>query len=425
MSDRESKHTDRTRQIVDRANDTEIIPFDGFAFWAQLRRILSDRFPTCATDEGCVIWLVDHCSGGKPGDDTRETDRRKFKRWSKGGCPRWENVYPLCAAINTASPGLPKLTTYDLVDGLPLREPGRDDRSGDDSGDDDPPGGAPPPPGDNNQGDLARLKAEVEAILNKESALTRALARKLGPGVKGMPRAVALALIDAPANRVAEVLAELAGTPEHRRAARHLFWHILPLAGDWDDVLKKAQMAGSKVDVLELQLRTATLAEIVLARLDARCCVFAPGGEFPQGAAHVPLPAVMDAPIFDAQGERLVEAVLMNLWHEHSLEDRLPGEETWRAMKKECADESEFMAVATAEINTRTLQERRRYLLFIDAMLGPSAQGRDLEQMWTVARQALGKALPGLRVVRLKGRHKEMANEAGLRTIVKRVRDLA
>ncbi len=403
------------QRIVEQAQDGQETPFEIAALWARLCALIQVCSPDCTTDPARRRWLEKNVA---------EAAGRTYRRWNQGkNQPTWGKLREVRQALNKKRLTA-ELTEMDMVRGLPLSEPASPAPAG-------PSRGAQPlprPAGKTEmaagQRDLAALQAEVEAILRKESALARALA---GPGhqhedASDIAHTVMLRWLDTPANEVAEALAKLTGTSEHRRAARHLFWHMLPLAGDWEDVLEQAQAAGPKAGILELKYRTTTYAEIAMARLEARCCLFAPGGAYPQGVAHVPLPAVVYTPTFDTQGERLADAVLMNLWREHSLEERLPDEETWRRIKKECADEREFMALAAAEINTRTLQEVRRYLLFIDALL---PCGRDIEQAWTVARGAIAKVLPGLRVVRLKGRHEQMAQESSLRTLVARVRDLS
>lgn len=266
--------------------------------------------------------------------------------------------------------------------------------------------------------DLDGLLAKVNEALRRAPALAAALAaRGYGRADAAGPAAdIAGALVETAANQVATDLAELAREPAHRDAARDLLWHILPLAGEWDDVVDQATATSRGRDSLELVLRTETVAEIVLARLESRRCLFAPVGDYPEGIAHVPLPSVAYTSLFDLKGEALRDAVLSNLYRERSVE------EPWRRIKKDSVDEREFLDEAAAEINTTTLRGVRPYLLAIDAKFrNPSAEDQDA--CWEVVQGALCKALPGLRLVRLKG--PKHPDESVLRILIKRLHDLS
>lgn len=273
-----------------------------------------------------------------------------------------------------------------------------------------------PPSGD--AADLDGLLAKVNEALRRAPALAAALAaRGYGRADAAGPAAdIAGALVETAANQVATDLAELAREPAHRDAARDLLWHILPLAGEWDDVVDQATTTSRGRDSLELVLRTETVAEIVVARLESRRCLFAPVGDYPEGIAHVPLPSVAYTSLFDLKGEALRDAVLSNLYRERSVE------EPWRRIKKDSVDEREFLDEAAAEINTTTLRGVRPYLLAIDAKFrNPSAEDQDA--CWEVVQGALCKALPGLRLVRLKG--PKHPDESVLRILIKRLHDLS
>lgn len=275
---------------------------------------------------------------------------------------------------------------------------------------------------------LDELKKKVQDVLRREPALLTALV-ELGyvpvAASEGNPvSAVTDVLTERAAKDVVTSIAGLARKPSLLASARELLWHILPLAGDWESVLAQAQGAGTAHDALELPLRTTTLAEVMMARLDVRSCLFAPGDAFPQGTGHVPMPSVAYAPLFDLEGRGLAQAVLFNLWKDRRPTDPLlPGKHIWDSIKRECANEREFMSAAKAEISAGAQLDPRRYLLFIDAMLGPEV--KDLDASWTIAQKALGAALPGLRLVRLKGRQEALDKESEMIPFIRQVRDLS
>ena len=417
----------------------EIIPYDRAAFWTRLCGLIKERFPDRGTEDGCIEWLVANVTDtDRTGKPQAGMDRKTIERWCgkpslEPSRPRWTKVLLIVEALNRGRRhGIEELSLEKLVEGLSkpgARAPaGRISRgpsivptgatkqgAAGDRPRDEPSGAA-------GAKDLAGLRAKVEGALQRAPAFAAALVRRgyasLDPGAGNGALAVAVAdaLVNATAAKVARDLAELAGTPEHRDASRNVLWHILPLAGDWDDVLEQAGAAGTERGALELRLRTETVAEIVLARVEARSCHFVPGEHFPQGAAHVPLPVSAYTPLFDLGGQALETSVLNNLWQERRLE------EPWRGIKTVYRKESDFMVAARAEINTATLQDARRYLLVIDAKFDFQSI-QDLDASWVVAQEALGAALPGLRLVRLKECRLE-DSESTLQTVIKRVRDL-
>ncbi len=268
---------------------------------------------------------------------------------------------------------------------------------------------------------FAALKMRVEEALKRSPPLVAALLDK-GYFVADQPhpaRSVALALFGAPARQVARDLAVFTKEVEYREAARAVFWLLLPIAGDWEDVLQQAQRVEDR-GTLVLRLATATVAEIVIARTEERCCLFAPDDEIPQGANHVPLPATAHAPLLDVRGKGLVESVLMNLWRPP--ENHVPGEEVWRSLRRACATPERFLPTAAARINQDAALASRRYLLFIDDDLG--ALEDELDSSWARAQEALFASLPGLRLVRLRGRQAEYEDEIQLYPFVRHVRDL-
>lgn len=264
----------------------------------------------------------------------------------------------------------------------------------------------------------AELKKKLEAVLRESPALVKALHGYSTPmGTERDPvKAIANGLTLRHARDVVADLNELTNQDSTLRVAVvKLLGHVLPLAVDWDDLLAQAEAQKVQQDVLELPLRTMTLAEVINARLDGRSCLLVPGSYDMEGVAHVRLPSVAYAPMFDADGQGLAQAVLSNLWQEQQTSQTLlPDREEWQQIGRSTTTKDEFAAAAETEINKRG-RKLNRYLLFMDAKL--AADGIDektLDAWWNIAHHALQQTLPGLRLVRLKGRDAEWKKECGL-----------
>lgn len=264
----------------------------------------------------------------------------------------------------------------------------------------------------------AELKKKLEAVLRESPALVKALHGYSTPtGAERDPvKAIANGLTLRHARDVVADLNELTKQDSTLRVAVvKLLGHVLPLAVDWDGLLAQAEAQKVQQDVLELPLRTMTLAEVINARLDGRSCLLVPGTYDMEGVAHVRLPSVAYAPMFDADGQGLAHAVLSNLWQEQQTSQTLlPDREEWQQIGRSTTTKDEFVAAAETEINKRG-RKLNRYLLFMDARL--AAAGIDeqtLDAWWNIAHHALQQTLPGLRLVRLKGREAEWKKECGL-----------
>lgn len=264
----------------------------------------------------------------------------------------------------------------------------------------------------------AELKQKLEEVLRESPALVKALLGYLSPaGAERDPvKAIANGLTLRHARDVVKDLSELTQQdPTLRGAVVKLLGHVLPLAVDWDDLLAQAEAQKVKPDVLELPLRTMTLAEVINARLDGRSCQLVAGGYDMQGVAHVPLPSVAYAPMFDAEGQGLAQAVLSNLWQEQQTSHTLlPDREEWQQIGKSTTTKEEFFTAAKTEINKRG-RKLNRYLLFMDAKLATAGiDNQSLDEWWNITHHALQQTLPGLRLVRLKGRDAEFEKECEL-----------
>ena len=260
--------------------------------------------------------------------------------------------------------------------------------------------------------ELDRLKEEVRKVLQDAPELTMALA-KVGYGVTSLAGAVLVesvwaALSQSSVADVAIAITKLAKQSSVRDSARQLLCHILPLAAQWQALVDGAASAGGSGTALELPLQMATIAEVVMAHLDARCCEFTPGRAYPQGTRNIPMPAVVHAALFDPQGSVMADAVVSGLWQERKMGDPpLPDVARWRAIKSENPSERAFRVAAKAEIEVSALLDKPRYLLFIDGDLDPEGvlqEKGELDAAWKAQQQALQTQFPGLRLVRLKGR---------------------
>lgn len=254
---------------------------------------------------------------------------------------------------------------------------------------------------------LDALKAEVRTVLLSAPELSTALAQ-MGYGDAAL---TATALVDSVWNdlsqySVAEVavdIAKLANQAKLLDSARVLLCHILPLATEWKSVLGTAASDA----VLNLPLETATIAEVLMAHKDGRCCEFVPGRMFPLGTRSIEMPARAYAALFDPHGSGVADAVVANLWQERKTDEPpIPDAAKWRAIKSEKPTEHAFRIAAKAELEVSALLDKPRYLVFVDAVADPNGALREkggLDAAWTVQQQAIQKQLPGLRLVRLTG----------------------
>lgn len=265
-------------------------------------------------------------------------------------------------------------------------------------------------------GSVARVVDGVAGSLERRSQIAAALAQKLK--VKSVPGAIAQDVafeivssrsakdVAMALNHVDAALAKNNADAEDRRAVRSLLWQILPFAVDWRQlvVLGRSTFAGGQ-GFIELPLRSETVAEIVLAGIDDRCCRFAPpsAGGMPVGAALVRLPAAAQTALFDIDGTRLAELVVRQLAAEAHVETTYARYPDLRA-----AVEGTLQYYAREAPEDELLPY---YLLFVDADLAGNADDPDL---WALARTALGSELPSLRLVRLTGGSIELTHETVL-----------
>lgn len=273
--------------------------------------------------------------------------------------------------------------------------------------------------------DLEALRRKVEDRLRRSPDINAALAEVLSV-VASVP-SVACALLQTSGKIVAQVFDDLDRCMEKERAAvRGLFAEILPFAVDWHGALLQAR-AAVPIDgagSIELSLRTQTVAEIVLAGVDGRCCQFAPAfpdSPMPEGVAHERLPATTYAPIYETNESVLVEAVVMNLGAQGT-----PLAKTFSSLRGAYVGE-ELKRLVNVELEECARRPYRgaphpRYLLFIDAVVGDHRK-RDTNEFWAIVRSALGRELPKLRLVRLQGGERQMTEEGKVARHIRSVRD--
>jgi hypothetical protein len=252
---------------------------------------------------------------------------------------------------------------------------------------------------------VAKIDADVTRALEAQPRVAAALAQQLG--VTAAPGEVArvvareivsvrkaddiVAAVDEVDSKLEKEGAELAD----RVAIRTIFWQILPLVIDWRKlvVTGRATLAGG-AGAIDLPVRTATIAEIVLAGISERCCNFAPprATGLPVGATLVRLPAEAESAIFDLDGSRLAQSIVKQLAAEVNIGAEYASYDDMRA-----AVEGRLIYRAKRAPEGERLPY---YLLFPRANLEGKDSAHDL---WTLARTALGKALPSLHLVRLTG----------------------
>ncbi|WP_437636226.1 trypsin-like peptidase domain-containing protein [Sorangium sp. So ce854] len=265
-------------------------------------------------------------------------------------------------------------------------------------------------------GSVARVLGGVTTALERRSQIAAALARKLK--VMSAPDAVAKAVADEivrscrakdvamALNHVDAALAKSNTDVEDRRVVRTLLWQILPIAIDWRQLILLGRSTfADRQSAIELPLRSETVAEIVLAGIDDRCCRFAPSaaGGVPIGAALVRLPAAAQTALFDEDGTRLAQLIVHQLAAPAHLDVAYARYADLRAAVE-----------GTLHYHAHEAPEDELlpyYLLFVDADLGGSTDDRDL---WALARGALGAELPSLRLVRMTGGALELAHETVL-----------
>jgi hypothetical protein len=252
---------------------------------------------------------------------------------------------------------------------------------------------------------VQRVLDTVTWLLDKRHDVVTLLARRLeltytaGDGA----RALAYALVTGrKATDVAKLLnhvdAELAkkdAPMEDRRVIRNLLWHVLPFAIDWRQlVVMGLGTFSTGHNFLDLPLRSETVAEVVLAGIDDRCCRFAPAatGAMPVGAAVVRIPAAAQTALFDRDGSRLAELIVQKLAAEVDIQGSYS-----RYPEMRDAVEGTLRYHASEAPDDELLPY---YLLFLDADLGGEQNDHDL---WALARAKLGEELPSLRLVRLTG----------------------
>ena len=254
----------------------------------------------------------------------------------------------------------------------------------------------------------ARVKqvvADVAAVLEKHPVVATALARQMkvnaAPGnfanvvaeevvVRRRAKDVAMAL-----NHVDDRLAKDDAEVKDRSAVRNLLWRVLPLTIDWRQtvVLGRAALREGP-GAVELPLRSGTIAEVVIAGIDDRCCRFAPfeSDAMPVGAALVGLPAAAQTALIDLDGSLLAQAVVQKLAAEMHVEKLYTKYPDLRA-----AVEGSLQYFAREAPEDELLPY---YLLFDDAVLPGS---NNAQALWMLMRKALGDELPSLRLVRLTG----------------------
>jgi len=254
---------------------------------------------------------------------------------------------------------------------------------------------------------LDELKEKVRKLLQSSSTLTQALAVR----GYGDPKRAGTELVDSvwaslstkPVGEVTTVVAKLARQSELHDAAWQLLCLILPIAAEWQQVLKDCAESGGSAATMKLPLQTTTLAEAVMAHLDSRHCLFIPGKKYPQGALHLPMPAVAYSSLIDPHGKELSSALGKTVREERWMgQPPRPSTDGTDAPGERALD-----ALAKAEIKASAALDEPRYLLFIDDELDNDeflGEKGELDAAWQGIQNSLGSQWEGLRLVRLTAR---------------------
>ena len=175
--------------------------------------------------------------------------------------------------------------------------------------------------------DLAKLEAKIAAQLQALPRVVDALAEKLALGDDPRDaRRVARALVHERTGeaivvaflQVDEDLKDDAARVEDRRAVKNLTWQVLPFATDWRALLLRGRAAlanGSAFVELPCSKPDDGGGHPRGHRLRRSCRYVDEGARarMPAGNAVVRLPAIAEAPFFDHDGKRLVEATVGHL----------------------------------------------------------------------------------------------------------------
>ncbi|MBK8259671.1 MAG: hypothetical protein IPK82_44315 [Polyangiaceae bacterium] len=406
MTERRARgyHPGMAGEDNDERDDNKPIPCDGRAFWAHLRKVMQQRFG-CADDAACMGKLVEirtvRFREGRP-EPTAENPqsvRRRLNAWRSGEShPSWGSVRNLVAFIQQ-QPGQKPIDEDDLIPEQPAVYTH-----------DNPPEG---------QKNLQNLRLAICEILQKHPSL----AGGLGGSCEGAgPQTVCDDLVKTGADQVATLLVQrLKKLRSERDPAaddlQRLLWLVLTVAADWVDFQKQDATANDDA-VLELRLRTATVAEIAVARHEQEACSFAPvftDGEQPRGTMSIPLPAATYAPFLgrldSRQPELLKKTFLGHLrdaaYEAHGNEARYPF---WKEIRKANPSIVGFANAAEGEIDYQESKGRKFYLLYMDELLTDTVEG-DLDAHWKKAVATFRAQMPALRLVRLRGLEGEKARQ--------------
>lgn len=242
--------------------------------------------------------------------------------------------------------------------------------------------------------DLTRVEAEAQRILGAHAMLADRLARRVGVDASDLAativrRRTAARLVD----DLQAVHDEFWRSPvraAEASATLQLLCCVIPYVTDWRALQTRYFTAtGARRPSIELPYRTETIAEIVLAGLHGRRCVFVDRrDEFPCGVAMVQLPASNRVPIMDCDGEGLRKAVVEQLARQLGV-----GASALNLTEKIKAVNARLRRFAGRE------GELQYYFVFVD----PSAPGGQASQMWSLVTSRLGgdDGLPELTLVRM------------------------
>jgi hypothetical protein len=175
---------------------------------------------------------------------------------------------------------------------------------------------------------------------------------------------------------------------------------LLPILADWEPLVKRqgeAREDGPKV--ITLNLRHTTITEIVMARLESRCCHFAMRDGVPEGDAMLKAP--QEHLYIDPEGKRRTTLLAADL--ARTLPSLVARDVARRRSLRSLSDEdvvSDVRGELTVLLNEYGDKKRRYYVVYLKEDL----QGfDDPERFWELAARDMNEQLPEVTLVRLVG----------------------
>lgn len=193
-------------------------------------------------------------------------------------------------------------------------------------------------------------------------------------------------------------------------AVWRMLMHLLPYAGDWDEVVEAQRDAMQhNARVLELPFRSIAITEAVMAGVHDRSCDFVVSeeGGSPQGAAMIRVPGAAEA-FIDPSGKRLKDLVVNDIAAKlpeiiaRRIVDRLK-------VRPDTQELHDVLAAVEGKLRADLRADKRHYyLVFLESEY---CDRPDRTQLWSLSSASLLKAFPSLTFTLLTGDANAAYNE--------------